>query len=122
MADVEILAPPSDGVSCLRFSATGNRAHLLVSSWDTTLRVYEGVRLRTRVDMDHPVLSCSYGGSDSEAFAGGLDCAVRQVDLTTKQITNIGTHEAAVRHVDYSRDYGEQTAFGLIASESGSGC
>ncbi|KAG1696329.1 hypothetical protein DVH05_018462 [Phytophthora capsici] len=101
--DVELQAPPSDGVSCLRF---GSRSHLLVSSWDATLRVYDGVRLRTSVEMEAPVLSCSYGKGDAEAFAGGLDCIVKQVDLTTRQTTALGSHEAAVRHVGYSKEFG----------------
>ncbi|KAL3661640.1 hypothetical protein V7S43_013399 [Phytophthora oleae] len=101
--DVEVQAPPSDGVSCLRF---GVCSRLLVSSWDATLRVYDGVRLRTSVELEAPVLSCSYGKGDAEAFAGGLDCIVKQVDLTTRQITTLGSHEAAVRHVGYSREFG----------------
>ncbi|KAG7383197.1 mitotic spindle checkpoint protein Bub3 [Phytophthora pseudosyringae] len=101
--DVELQAPPSDGVSCLRF---GSRSQLLVSSWDASLRVYEGAQLRMRVELEAPVLSCSYGKGDAEAFAGGLDCAVKQVDLNTRQTTALGTHEAAVRHVGYSREFG----------------
>ncbi|KAJ0409731.1 hypothetical protein ATCC90586_003239 [Pythium insidiosum] len=104
--EAEILAPPNDGVTSLRFCPTGNRAQLLVSSWDAVLRVYEGVRLRAKVELDAPILACAYGGSESEAFAGGLDCAVKQVDLHTKQVRVLGNHRAAVRHVDYSRDYG----------------
>ncbi|KUF80614.1 Mitotic checkpoint protein BUB3 [Phytophthora nicotianae] len=101
--DLELQAPPSDGVSCLRF---GSRSQLLVSSWDAKLRVYDGVQLRTSVDLQAPVLSCSYGQSDSEAFAGGLDCLVKQIDLNTRQVTTLGTHAAAVRHVGYSSDLG----------------
>uniref|UniRef100_M4B7B5 Mitotic checkpoint protein BUB3 n=1 Tax=Hyaloperonospora arabidopsidis (strain Emoy2) TaxID=559515 RepID=M4B7B5_HYAAE len=104
MTDVELQAPPSDGVSCVRFSAQSQL--LLVASWDETLRLYEGVRLRASVDMDTPVLSCCYGHSDAEAFAGGLDGVVRQVDVQTHQKTTLGTHEAAVRHVGYSNELG----------------
>lgn len=108
MADgeVEILAPPSDGVTALRFSRSGNKSHLLASSWDGGLRVYDGARLRVKVDLERPVLACCYGGSDSEAFAGGLDCSVKQVDLHTKRVVSVGSHEAAVRHVAYSREFG----------------
>ncbi|KAE9007419.1 hypothetical protein PR002_g16200 [Phytophthora rubi] len=102
--DVELQAPPSDGVSCVRF---GSRSNLLVSSWDATLRVYDGARLRTRVDLEAPVLSCCYGQGDCEAFAGGLDCAVKQIDLVTRQVSaTLGTHAAAVRHVGYSKEFG----------------
>ncbi|EGZ21932.1 hypothetical protein PHYSODRAFT_345772 [Phytophthora sojae] len=103
-ADAEIQAPPGDGVSCLRF---GSRSQLLVSSWDSTLRVYDGARLRTRVDLEAPVLSCCYGQGDGEAFAGGLDCAVKQIDLNTRQVAaTLGAHAAAVRHVGYSKEFG----------------
>ncbi|CAI5739723.1 unnamed protein product [Hyaloperonospora brassicae] len=113
MTDVELQAPPSDGVSCVRFGAPSQP--LLVSSWDATLRVYDGVRLRTSVDMETPVLSCCYGQGDVEAFVGGLDGAVRQVDIQTNQKTSLGTHDAAVRHVGYS------TACGLAVSGSWDG-
>ena len=107
MADeLEILAPPSDGVTCMRFSHSGNKAHLLVSSWDAVLRVYEGVKLRAKVETDAPLLACAYGAGDSEAFTGGLDCHVKQLDLTTKQVRVLGSHDAAVRHVEYTREYG----------------
>lgn len=105
-SELEILAPPSDGVSCMRFSHYGNKSHLLVSSWDAGLRVYDGVRLRVKVDMEQPVLACCYGGSDVEAFAGGLECTIKQVDLNTKQITAVGQHDAAVRSAEYSKEYG----------------
>lgn len=106
MADVEILAPPGDGVSSMRFCPHGSRAQLLVGSWDASLRVYEGARLRSRVELEQPVLACCYGGSDAEAFAGGLSCALQQVDLNTKQVTAVGRHDAAVRSVHYSKEYG----------------
>ncbi|CAH0516623.1 unnamed protein product [Peronospora belbahrii] len=103
MTEVELQAPPSDGVSCLRF---GTQSHLLVASWDAMLRVYDGARLRTSIEMETPVLSCCYGKNDAEAFAGGLDCIVNQIDVTTRQKTALGTHDAAVRHVGYSREFG----------------
>lgn len=104
--EVEILAPPSDGVTALRFSQSGNKNLLLASSWDGSLRVYESARLRGKVDLDHPILASCFGGSDSEAFAGGLDCGVSQVDLHTKTAERFGSHGAAVRHVAYSREFG----------------
>ncbi|KAF4319957.1 hypothetical protein BBO99_00004436 [Phytophthora kernoviae] len=100
--DVELQAPPTDGVSCLRFGTS----QLLVSSWDASLRVYEGARLRSRVDLEAPVLSCCYGKGDAEAFAGGLDCVVKQLDIGTRQLTSLGSHSAAVRHVGYSKEFG----------------
>jgi cell cycle arrest protein BUB3 len=103
VADVELPAPPTDGVSCVRF---GSRAQLLVSSWDASLRVYDGARLRTSVDLSAPLLTCCAGQGDGEAFAGGLDCRVLQVDLATRRATSLGSHTAAVRHVGYARELG----------------
>ncbi|TMW64464.1 hypothetical protein Poli38472_011344 [Pythium oligandrum] len=104
--EAEILAPPSDGVTCMRFSHTGTKTHLLVSSWDAVLRVYDGVRLRAKVEMEQPLLSCAYGASDSEAFIGGLDCHVKQVDINTKQVRSLGSHGAGVRFIEYTKEYG----------------
>jgi cell cycle arrest protein BUB3 len=102
----EILAPPSDGVTSLRFAHAGNKAHLLVSSWDAVLRVYEGVKLRAKVETDAPLLACAFGGADSEAFAGSLDGRVLQADLSTRQTRALGSHAAAVRHTEYTKEYG----------------
>jgi cell cycle arrest protein BUB3 len=102
----EILAPPTDGVSCIRFSKSGNKNHLLVSSWDAVLRVYDGVRLRTKVELENPLLTCCYGLNETEAFTGGLDCIVKQIDLNTKKIQPLGQHQSPVRHVEYSKEYG----------------
>lgn len=107
MAEVEILAPPSDGVTALRFSRAGNKQQLLAASWDGALRVYEGERLRGRTELDRPLLSCCYGGSDGEALAGGLDGGVFQVDLHSRQaLARFGSHAAAVRHCAYAREFG----------------
>lgn len=102
-ADVEILAPPSDGVSSMRFSTHGS---LLVASWDASLRVYDGARLRSRLELEQPLLSCCFGGGEAEAFTGGLGCALQQVDLPTNQTVTVGRHDAAVRSVHYSKEYG----------------
>ncbi|CEG36002.1 mitotic checkpoint [Plasmopara halstedii] len=101
--DVEVLAPPSDGVSCLRF---GTRSQLLVSSWDATLRVYDGLRQRSSLELGSPILSCCYGQTEVEAFAGGLDCTLKQIDLNTRHVTQLSTHAAAVRRVGYSSELG----------------
>ncbi|KAH7487949.1 hypothetical protein PRIC1_007942 [Phytophthora ramorum] len=104
MQDAEVLAPPSDGISCLRF---GTHSTLLAASWDGSLRVYDGVRMRARVELEAPVLGCCYGQGEAEAFAGGLDCVVKQVDVGTRQVTaRLGSHDAAVRHVGYSKELG----------------
>lgn len=102
----EILAPPSDGVTCMRFSTSGTRSHLVVSSWDSILRVYEGIKLRSKVDMEQPLLSCTFGHTEQEVFTGGLHGECTQVDVTTRQKKILGQHTAAVRHVAYSREYG----------------
>ncbi|DAZ98972.1 TPA: LOW QUALITY PROTEIN: hypothetical protein N0F65_000504, partial [Lagenidium giganteum] len=103
--DMEILAPPTDGVSCMRFCMReGSTDHLLVASWDAALRVYDGVRLRTQVALDSALLTCAYGQDEREAFAAGLDGIIRRVDLSVKQATAVGQHAAAVRTVHFAKE------------------
>ncbi|ANB12832.1 Bub3p [Sugiyamaella lignohabitans] len=103
---------PADLISKVQFTPAAGSNHLLVSSWDTTLRVYNAGsgpgsgHLLTSVKFQAPLLDCTWekkGSSPSPiAFAGGLESRVYQVDLETSQKTIIGPdHQAAVKSIVY---------------------
>ncbi|KAI9362935.1 WD40-repeat-containing domain protein [Zopfochytrium polystomum] len=109
------LAPDSahaDGITSVVFSPS-DPSLLLSSSWDKSVRLYDVHTNRLVNSYEHKgaVLDATFVTS-TLACSGGLDRAVKIVDLNTKAETVIGTHENAVKSVVYSSDTG------LIASGS----
>ena len=53
--------PPADGISAVKFGPNSNQ-FLLVSSWDTTVRLYDVVSNSMRMMYNHssPVLDCCF--------------------------------------------------------------
>ncbi|KAF8958904.1 WD40-repeat-containing domain protein [Flammula alnicola] len=101
-------SPPFDSISSIRYSPT-NPDQLLISSWDTTVRFYEigesGVRKsEAKAKFDHraAVLACSFSRDASHAYSGGLDTSVRELDLTTEKITNLGTHDDSISSMTFA--------------------
>uniref|UniRef100_A0A182Q5A0 Mitotic checkpoint protein BUB3 n=1 Tax=Anopheles farauti TaxID=69004 RepID=A0A182Q5A0_9DIPT len=101
-AEVQILNPPSDVISSVKFSPKTNQ-FLLVSSWDTTVRLYDVVNNTLRHKFFHtsPVLDCAFLDS-VKTVSGGLDNTVKLYDLNTHIEHNLGTHDAAVKCVEYA--------------------
>ncbi|EEB97551.1 hypothetical protein MPER_03106, partial [Moniliophthora perniciosa FA553] len=67
-------------ISHVKFSPT-NPDHLLTSSWDTTVRLYEAgdeTNSQQKCKFDHraAVLACCFE-DEGHGFSGGLDTAVR---------------------------------------------
>ncbi|KAL0422528.1 UNVERIFIED_CONTAM: Mitotic checkpoint protein BUB3.1 [Sesamum latifolium] len=74
----ELSDPPIDGVSNIRFS--NHSDHLLVSSWDKSVRLYDasaGV-LRGKFMHGGAVLDCCFH-DDSSGFTASLDHTVRRL-------------------------------------------
>jgi len=98
--EYELHPVPTDGITSLNILE--NR-YLLVSSWDTNVRLYD---LNTRALKTHythkaAVLdSCFYDRNNY--YSGGLDKTVKQYEATTGTEKLIGTHEKAVKCVEYS--------------------
>ncbi|KAG6854543.1 hypothetical protein C0991_005455 [Blastosporella zonata] len=105
---ISLPSPPFDSISSVRYSPT-NPDHLLVSSWDTTVRLYEvGNKTRqteAKAKFEHraPVLACCFSDA-SHAFSGGLDTSVRELDLGTENMRNLGAHNDAISTMAYFRE------------------
>ncbi|THH13001.1 hypothetical protein EW146_g7170 [Bondarzewia mesenterica] len=101
---IELSSPPFDSVSSVRFSPS-NPNHLLVSSWDTTVRFYDIAANEQKSKFDHRAAALAVTFSDaSHAFSGGLDTSVRELELETEKIHNIGQHADSISSMNYSRD------------------
>ncbi|KAH7908032.1 WD40-repeat-containing domain protein [Hygrophoropsis aurantiaca] len=101
---VEISSPPFDSVSQVRFSPT-NPDQLLVSAWDTTVRLYDVAANEQKAKFDHraAVLTCCFSDA-SHAYSGGLDTGVRELDLTSEKVTHLGQHSNSVSSMNYSQE------------------
>ncbi|PWA53646.1 hypothetical protein CTI12_AA442720 [Artemisia annua] len=87
----ELISPPSDGISNLRFSHHSD--HLLVSSWDKRVRLYDASANVLRGEFLHggPVLDCCFH-DDTSGFSASGDNTVRRVHRSsnpTKTVTLI---------------------------------
>ncbi len=99
----EIVSPPSDGITAVRFGVWSD-SMILVSSWDSTVRLYDvGVQtgmssVRAKMLEGAPLLDCTFvsGGS---ALSAGLDGLVRSHELGTAHSSVLGRHAAAVSAV-----------------------
>ncbi|KAJ7519864.1 hypothetical protein O6H91_20G058900 [Diphasiastrum complanatum] len=102
----ELSSPPTDGISNLRFS--NHSDHLLVSSWDSTVRLYDASVNILKGQFTHrgPVLDCCFH-DDASGFTGCADCTVRRFDFNTGREDLLGSHEAPIRCVEYSHSTGQ---------------
>ena len=112
MTEFELNDPPKDAISAVRFNTQSAR-HLLASSWDAKVRLYdiEHNQLRHSYEHDLAVLDCCYV-NESLAFSGGLDKTIKSFDFESQKETIVGTHNEAVSCVHYS------TATNLVISGS----
>ncbi|KIJ29057.1 hypothetical protein M422DRAFT_37087 [Sphaerobolus stellatus SS14] len=104
--EVELTSPPFDTVSALAFSPT-NPNHLLVASWDTSLRLYDVQQdaqgQKAKFDHKAAVLDCAFSDG-RHAFSGGLDTWVREFDLESQNVNHLGQHDETISQVVFSKD------------------
>lgn len=103
--EIVLQQPPSDGITRVRFV---NDSHmLLVSSWDGTVRLYDTQQNVFKEQYIHRagVLDCTSSGR-SHAYSGGMDRRVVMHEWTTQTDILLGTHEKAVRCVEYAQSQG----------------
>ncbi|KAG0740733.1 hypothetical protein G6F57_001931 [Rhizopus arrhizus] len=100
----ELNDPPSDGITNICFSPD-NSKNLLVSSWDSTLRLYNTTanQLICKSEGESALLDCCFG-QNSVAFSGSVEKKVKMHDLNTGSETVLGEHEKGVRCVEWSSE------------------
>uniref|UniRef100_A0A6B2L9P5 Anaphase-promoting complex subunit 4 WD40 domain-containing protein n=1 Tax=Arcella intermedia TaxID=1963864 RepID=A0A6B2L9P5_9EUKA len=79
---------------------------LLVSSWDSNVRVYDVMKDSVEVtwSQSSPILDCCFGENSNSIFSGGLDMAVKMYDVTNKQEITLGKHTKPVKCVEYCKE------------------
>eukprot|EP00735_Rhodelphis_limneticus_P001536 TRINITY_DN12168_c0_g1::TRINITY_DN12168_c0_g1_i1::g.26496::m.26496 TRINITY_DN12168_c0_g1::TRINITY_DN12168_c0_g1_i1::g.26496 ORF type:complete len:345 (-),score=33.26,sp/Q9WVA3/BUB3_MOUSE/52.02/2e-116,WD40/PF00400.27/0.00056,WD40/PF00400.27/3.7,WD40/PF00400.27/6.7e-05,WD40/PF00400.27/1.6e+02,WD40/PF00400.27/3.3e-06,WD40/PF00400.27/9.2e+02,PQQ_2/PF13360.1/2.3e-05,PQQ/PF01011.16/0.061,PQQ/PF01011.16/60,PQQ_3/PF13570.1/68,PQQ_3/PF13570.1/3.1e+02,PQQ_3/PF13570.1/4.2e+03,PQQ_3/PF13570.1/0.98,PQQ_3/PF1 len=98
MSEIPLQSPPTDGISSLTFAPTSN--NLLVTSWDSNIRVYDAANNKLLVKYEHqaPVLDGAFT-VDGVCYSGGLDRTLHRYEIATGTLTTVGTHEDAVRRI-----------------------
>ncbi|KAI7862035.1 WD40-repeat-containing domain protein [Spinellus fusiger] len=102
--DFEVTSPPTDGISALSFSSQAN--FLAASSWDEQVRIYEvqssgNTIPRTAYSHQGPVLSVAWSKDGTKVVSGGGDAVGRMFDVTTGQFTQIASHEAPIKSIQF---------------------
>ncbi|OQR88617.1 mitotic checkpoint protein BUB3-like [Thraustotheca clavata] len=106
---IALSSNPTDGITCVRFSKC-NAEHLLVSSWDCSVRVYDVAnnRLRLKMEIGNPVMATCYGADKSTAYSAGLDGSVvfHNLDQPSNTHPSIGSHAKAVSALRFDNESG----------------
>jgi cell cycle arrest protein BUB3 len=97
--DFPLHNPPKDGVTAMRFGTDGRS--LLVSSWDSSLRVYDvdANVVQARLLQPCPLLDCDFLSDGRHAVSAGLDGAVRLHGVGSGGEQLLGHHDGAARCV-----------------------
>ncbi|KAK9707207.1 hypothetical protein RND81_07G179800 [Saponaria officinalis] len=95
--------PIKDSVTRIRFAPQSN--NLLISSWDSSLRLYdvETNELRLEAQIDAAVLDCCFE-DEFVAFSAASDGSIFRYDLQTGDHSAIGLHDDSATCIEYSNE------------------
>ncbi|XP_076942640.1 mitotic checkpoint protein BUB3.3-like [Bidens hawaiensis] len=98
--------PIQDAISRIRFAPASN--NLLISSWDTSLRLYDvdGSKVTYEASGEAELLDCCFQG-EMVAFSTGSDCSITRYDLHSGISKIIGNHDDLATCVEYSDATGQ---------------
>ncbi|TPX38029.1 hypothetical protein SmJEL517_g00022 [Synchytrium microbalum] len=96
-ADYELSSPPQDGISCVAFAPKDPKLLANVRVYDV-----ENNNLKCRYEHRQAVLSTCFG-DDTHLYSGGLDKDLKMYDLQAQKETILGSHDEAIRIVDYNQ-------------------
>lgn len=105
--NIEVVHPPEDSISCLKFSPECvPQTFLIGSSWANDIRCWqidENGKSNPKAvkTMDAPVLSCGWSQDGTKVFAAGCDKTAKMWDLQSDQFVQIAAHDAPVKTVHH---------------------
>ncbi|XP_060527059.1 mitotic checkpoint protein BUB3 [Cylas formicarius] len=99
--EYKLKSTPEDAISSVKFGPNTNQ-FLLVSSWDSSVRLYDigANSLRHKYIHDNAVLDCCFTDA-VHAFSGGLDNALKSFDFNAASETLVGSHNNAIKCVEH---------------------
>ncbi|QHN89049.1 mitotic checkpoint protein BUB3.3-like [Arachis ipaensis] len=100
---LKLEAPTRDAISRVRFAPHFN--NLLISSWDSSLRLYDvdASLLRLEAPSEAPLLDC-YFHDEAVAFSAASDGLIRRYDLDSGIIDTMGGHDDIASCIGYSSE------------------
>ncbi|KAG8826384.1 hypothetical protein FRB91_002163 [Serendipita sp. 411] len=103
--EIELETVPADGIACLVWSPV-HEDHLLVGSWDSSIRLYDAQANQQRAKFDHKaaVLGACFSPKADQVFSGGLDTWLRMWDIQSGEFRVLGTHSRPISSVLYSTE------------------
>ncbi|KAK7368179.1 hypothetical protein VNO80_10203 [Phaseolus coccineus] len=101
--ELELEKGIKDAISRTRFAPHSN--NLLISSWDSCLRLYDvdASLLRLQAPSQAPLLDCCFQ-SDVVAFAAATDGLVRRYNLHSGLVDTVGSHDDMATCIEYSNE------------------
>lgn len=105
MKDHEVMSPPADSISALKFSPNSNslqKNFLLAGSWDSTVRCWEVVDVgqtipRLLKTMPGAILDVDWHDDGTKAFIAGSDKTATIWDLDADKIVQVAEHNESVK-------------------------
>lgn len=128
--DQILSAPPGDGISCLSFAPASSGENLLVTSWDSTTRLYDSIQnfpkatfnfrcLSRFVCLDYAILPQPLGALNYEPLTNFVifssrsgACLACCFDDTDGNTGFCGGLDTSVSALDLSRGCGAKTVLG----------
>ncbi|ONK80194.1 uncharacterized protein A4U43_C01F14940 [Asparagus officinalis] len=109
---LDLKKPIEDSISKIRFAPNSN--NLLISSWDSILRLYDvdGSVMRFEAQSEGALLDCCFQ-DEFTALSAGSDGCVRRYDLCSNTQAIVGKHADSVIYVEYSEQTGQVITAGL---------
>jgi len=101
--------PPLDCISRVRFAPAPSGQHLLVASWDAHVRLYDVAAnsLTGLHKFELPVLDSCFLHDATRCVSVGLNKKVVSFDFRSQQDTQIGSHDEAIRCVEFHNPTGQ---------------
>lgn len=101
-SETKLKSPPDDGITSVRFSPS-SAPYLIVSSWDSSVRLYDcvGNSQRLRYNHERAVMDVCFLEA-MRSVSGSLDGVLKMCDLNSNSDSVIGTHQDTIRAVEYS--------------------
>ncbi|KAI8804360.1 Poly(A)+ RNA export protein [Cladochytrium replicatum] len=103
--DLPVSNPPTDGISDLAFCPVHD--FLSATSWDNQTRIYEVLPNGTTTfkgsyQHEAPVLCTTWSKDGTKVVSGGADKAVRMLDLSSGQNTQVAAHDAPIKCIRFA--------------------
>ncbi|XP_019711007.1 mitotic checkpoint protein BUB3.3 isoform X2 [Elaeis guineensis] len=102
---LELGEPIGDAISRIRFAPRSN--NLLISSWDSVLRLYDvdGSERRLEAPSEAALLDCCFQDEKS-ALSAGSDGCIRRYNLCSGAQDVVGKHDDSAICIEYSEETG----------------